>query len=188
MSTRRPFRPQVEGLESRTVLSTLPPLSPPAGAAAVLQGHHHHGHHQHLSLHGEVTGAWLVQPRVADAGTTQELTGSGNVRPLGAVQVSGSLLGPGFIAQGFTTATLTLSGAHGSITVQLVGAQAQPGFSAPPHAFRYTIVGGTGAYAGATGGGTARLEEMPAYQVGPPGSMTPIHAPTFTLAFGPDAG
>jgi hypothetical protein len=186
MSEKQTFRPQVEGLETRTALSAYSSLTPPAWTAA-LHGHPHH--HHHLSLRGEVSGVWLPHPGNPDTGLAQELNGSGSVAPLGAVQVSGSLQGPGFVARGHATGTLTLSAAGGSITLRLVGQGAQPGFSGPPHAFTYTVTGGTGAYAGASGSGTVTLEErtsVPPPHLPPNVYFVPLN--TFTLTFGPEAG
>src|SRR5581483_7237629 len=109
---------------------------------------------------GQVTGTWDSVPTLPDVGKTQELSGTGTVAPLGAVAVRGELHTPGFVAQGRATATLTLTTERGSVTLQLTG-PLQPGFSQPPATFQYTITGGTGAYAGASGSGSVAFAEQP---------------------------
>ena len=194
MTRARRCRPQVEPLEERTVPSA---VHGPAHAAPV--AHHHHVKHRHHHapqpappgqglgqvLSGQVSGTWTTQPGLPDTGTEQTLTGAGTVQPLGPVQATGTLHTPGFILRGETTGTLTLSNANGSVTLRLVGPP-QPGFSGPPPTFTYTVVGGTGAYAGASGTGTVAFSEQPAQQpVCPPGTPCPqdIIAPSFTLTF-----
>jgi hypothetical protein len=150
MSTLRRWRPEVEALEDRTALSTLPAVfGPPAPHAA----------HHRLVLRGQIGGTWSRVPTLPDTGGLQTLTGSGTVMPLGTVQADGQLHTPGFVPRGRTEVTLHLMAAGGSITVRLVG-PLQKGFSGPPFTFRYTITGGTGNYVGATGGGAAGFHEL----------------------------
>jgi hypothetical protein len=184
MTTKRYWRPEVESLEERTVLSAGLRLAPVALAPAA-----HHGHHARhvLALDGSVSGTWQKRFTLPDTGGDQVLTGSGAVAPLGPVRMSGELHTPGFISQGNTRGMVTLTNAKGSVTVQLVGPP-QPGFSGPPSMFRYTIVGGTGRYAGASGSGRATFEEQPAHgPVCPPNTVCPtiLEAATFTLTFVP---
>jgi hypothetical protein len=209
MVTTRHWRPQVEPLEDRLVLS--------GGHGQALhllalkahhkhhRTHHHATHHgggatgqngtggaanpataqQSVALNGQVSGTWDSVFAVPDVGGTQELRGTGTVAPLGAVYLSGQLLTPGFVAQGRAMATLTLTNSAGSVTLQLVGPP-QPGFSQPPASFQYTITGGTGAYAHASGSGTATLTETPEVRpVCPPGTLCPdfIVPGSFTLVF-----
>ena len=53
----------------------------------------------HIALNGEVSGMFSLTPGIPDAGSSQTLTGSGKVAPLGHVTGSGSITSPGFIAQ-----------------------------------------------------------------------------------------
>ena len=194
MTRVRRWRPEVELLEGRTVLSAVHGLAP---AVPVLLAHHapHRRAHHHavaipapkqsLALSGDVSGTWTTQPTLRDTGGVQTLTGGGTVQPLGPVQASGTLHTPGFIAQGRTTGRMTLSNASGSVTLRLVGPP-QPSFSGPPGSFRYTIVRGTGLYTGASGTGTATFTERPEQRpVCPPGTPCPqfIIAPSFTMTF-----
>jgi hypothetical protein len=167
MNAARQFRPCVEQLDNRTLPSVsfgagwLPAVAEPglslqsAPRPALVQ--HTPAPHRLLRL-GLVSGTWTNQPTLPDTGKTQDLEGSGVFFSLGQVQMSGRLHTPGFVLQGRTTGTLVLSNARGSITLELVG-PLQSGFSPPPSAFQYTITGGTGAYAGLTGQGTATLLE-----------------------------
>jgi hypothetical protein len=188
MSTTRRWRPVVEALEDRTALSMAMGL---AGQLSAVLPPGQHAAHQHLTLLGAVTGTWSRVPIVPDVGGEQNLNGAGTVQPLGAVQASGHLRTPGFVAHGRAEATFTLTAAGGSITVRLVG-PLQRGFSSPPAHFHYTIKGGTGKYAGASGSGKATFQETtaPVLDPCPPNAIcaTPLVLPvgmTFTLAFGP---
>ncbi len=129
-----------------------------------------------ITLKGDISGTWTAQPSLPDVGIGQKLTGSGTVGPLGAVQATGTIALPGFVFSGHATGTFQLTGAQGSVTVSLLG-PSQPGFATKlPTDLQYTITGGTGAYASATGGGTAMLHETVALS----GSSV---AATFTLSF-----
>ena len=183
MATPRRWRPRVEPLDDRTLPSAVPGMTPivlpliPAG--------HHRAHH--LTLIGQVSGTWGTQPGVPDAGARQTLTGSGTVQPLGAVEANGTLHLTGFIRRGEATGTLTLTNAQGSVRLKLVGPP-QRGFSGPPATFHDKITGGTGAYAHATGRGTAGLTETTEFvrPPCPPGAVCPaiiLVVRRFTLTF-----
>jgi hypothetical protein len=75
------------------------------------------------------------------------------------VDATGTLRSPGFIAKGHAGGTLTLTNAHGSVTISLKG-PLQRGFSSLPNKFSFQITSGTGAYAGDTGRGMAQLSEV----------------------------
>jgi hypothetical protein len=165
----------VERLDDRT----LPSVSPWPGWLSA--GHwdgqppwaehiHQQAAHHHLALQGAIAGTYTTVPTIPDTGMTQQLDGAGNVKPLGAVTAMGTIHMPGFIREGRATGTLTLTNAHGSVTLQLTG-PLQPGFSPPPSTFHYQIVSGTGAYAGATGKGTITFAEMPADASTPTGTF-----------------
>jgi hypothetical protein len=154
------FRPELELLEGRAMLSAGSVLSPPLLTVTALLAQQSPQQH-YLALVGEIKGTWTRIRTLPDVGQSQSLMGSGRVRPLGEVQAEGTLHAPGFIREGHTTGTLTLTNSRGSITLQLVSRQPQPGFSPPARSYDYTITGGTGAYAGATGSGRATLQESP---------------------------
>jgi hypothetical protein len=191
MTATRTLRPQVEHLEERTVLSAMYRLALAAPILSAAHTHHprHHHHHTGLALSGQVSGTWQAVFTNPDVGRTQNLAGGGTVAPLGTMEVRGQLHTPGFVAQGRATATLTLTGSRGSVTLALVG-PLQPGFSAPPSSFQYTITGSTGAYANASGSGTVALsEQQNPPLVCPPNALCAplLNGGTFTLTFQPSA-
>jgi hypothetical protein len=182
MNKTRNWRPEVEALEERTVLSTGLRLAPVALSPAV---HQELTVRQVLALDGSVSGTWHKRFTLPDTGGDQVLKGAGVVAPLGHVRMHGELHTPGFVLRGHTVGTITLTNAKGSVTVGLVG-PSQPGFSGPPSSFRYTIVGGTGQYAGASGSGKATFHEQPAHGPAcPPGAFCPaiLFPASFTLTF-----
>ena len=75
------------------------------------------------------------------------------------MNVTGNLHSPGL-----TGGTLTLSDSQGTLTLKLTGPVQDPlpvwlqRFSSLPHQFAFEITGGTGAFANATGRGTAFLQ------------------------------
>jgi hypothetical protein len=174
--TRR-FEPQVEPLDGRimptSVIGRHSAVLPGTAFVAPALPRPPAPSHQ-LALSGQITGTWAPVLVVPDLGRPQTLKGAGSVGPLGSVQASGSIATPGFVLTGWSTATITLTRATGSVTLQLIGPP-QPGFSPPPGTFHFTITGGTGAYAGATGQGTATLTETRAAAGGG----------TFKMAFTP---
>jgi hypothetical protein len=186
MKKTRYWQPEVEALEERTVLSAGLRLTPVVLSPAA----HHELHTRHfLPLDGSVSGTWFKRMTLPDTGGDQVLTGSGMVAPLGQVRMRGELHTPGFVLHGETTGTITLQNGKGSVTVRLIGPP-QLGFSVPPTTFHYTIVGGTGHYAGASGSGRATFHEQPAHgPVCPPGAVCVqiLYAASFTLTFVPDS-
>jgi hypothetical protein len=174
MAPSRCWRPELEVLEDRALAGTLL-----GGVDALLPALRHASHppRHHLALSGQVSGTWTTQPPFAATGTPQTLTGSGTVRPLGAVRVSGKLRTAGLQVQGQTDATLTLAAARGGVTLQVDGPLA-PGAAAAPPLFRYAILGGTRLYRHASGGGLAMLTETPE-RTG--GCQPPLLCPAFIV-------
>ena len=173
MTTPRRPALELEPLHARILPSATPlpaPSLPPAAVAPsaaihLLDGHGH--------------GAYTADRIISDAGPEYRLTGTANLAGIGRVQVTGSLHGVGFIAQGRAGGTLTFSNGKGSVTVQLTG-PAQPGFSALPPRWDYKVVASTGALAHLSTSGTLQL----VLQALPNGNLqTPPHG-TFTLTVG----
>jgi hypothetical protein len=162
------------------------PLEPGVPALVALVARHgHRAAHPHGVLRGQIQGTWVNQPTLPDTGTIQLLTGAGTVAPVGSATAEGSLHTPGFVLRGHTEGTLTLSGADGSITIRLVGPE-QGAFSDPPSTFHYTIIAGTGRFAGASGSGTARFHEHTDPVCLPGAPCNPlIYSGTFALTFTP---
>ncbi len=186
MSTTYRFRPCLESLDDRTPPSSIP-VAPPGGGLGYWE--HYYGSYW-LPLSGQISGTWISPGATPDTGATQNLNGAGKISPLGDVQATGTLTAPGFVQNGRASGQFTISDSKGSVTIHLVGASLQPGFSSMPTKFYFSIVGGTGAYARAWGGGQATLTEIPGSTPpqGPPGTMTPDHviAPSFTLTLHPN--
>ena len=111
-------------------------------------------------LDGTIKGNYSLAPTAADIGAGYVFNGTGTAGDLGAVSAHAFVTLPGFIATGHATGTMTLTQTGpfanallNSVTLALTG-PAQPGFSSFPGTLAYTITGGTGAFAGATGVGT----------------------------------
>jgi len=176
MKTPNRWRPSLEVLEDRTLLSSSPVHAPPVLDAAIQLSHHTHL----LILSGTVSGTWSAAHTLPDIGVRQALTGTGPVKPLGSkVQVSRQLQLPGFIRTGRATGTLTLSTSKGNVMLQLLGPNTK-GFGGPVISLGYKIIRGTGQYAGASGNGVVSLSETS-------GGVVPALAgprsQSFTLAF-----
>jgi hypothetical protein len=90
-------------------------------------------------------------------GTVEGMTShsaSGTIDPLGMVASSWTLTGSGAEPVNYS-GTVTLVAASGSITTNLSGRVFGPTVLGAPIDLTYTITGGTGAFAGATGSGKA---------------------------------
>jgi hypothetical protein len=109
------------------------------------------------SLNGTLAIDYTLAPPMADVGASYDLTGTGSAGTLGAVTITGSVSLPGFIANGSASGTLTLTSDNpsaaggGSVTLDVTGPKGGSGF---PSKLTYTISGGTGAFATATGTGS----------------------------------
>jgi hypothetical protein len=116
-------------------------------------------------LNGQLSGSYSSST-FPDVGTTYDLSGQGQDQLLGPTSVTGRLHSLGFILHGVAGGTLTLSGSRGTVTLELTGPP-QDGFAPLPNQFDYVITGGTGAFADATGQGTASLALLPANSPNP---------------------
>jgi hypothetical protein len=128
-----------------------------------------------LALEGTVQG---VQTPVRGQPGTLFLKGAGHVAPLGAVSETGTLT----IRSGeptFYKGTVTLTGALGSVSVQIARIHPGPIGFGRPIMLHYTITGGTGAYRGDSGSGAVAYNTGPSPIVNPLGGQS-----TFRLTFG----
>jgi hypothetical protein len=157
MISRKRFNPSVDGLESRLALSH---ASGSAVIASILAAQSHP-----IRLSGTIHGTATRQVLNPDVGALFHITASGRLAGLGNVTASGEANGTGFISQGRSTGSLTITNSKGSFTLMLEG-PIQPGFTGLPSSYQFTISGGTGAYVGATGMGTAHLKVGPASSTG----------------------
>jgi hypothetical protein len=147
MQAKRRTAYQLEWLESRQMLSTVPVLLTVAVETARVNAA------RRLSLTGRIDGTFLVNATP----TTQvsaSVDGSGTVRPLGSVEAEGSLSGS-LVPGGNVRGSLTLSNGSGEVRLSLNGTI--PRSTRAPAQARFQILSGTGAYAGSTGTGTARI-------------------------------
>jgi hypothetical protein len=120
-----------------------------------------------VNLNGTITGTYSLAPTAnPDIGATTVFNGTGTAGDLGAVSVHATVTVPGFVATGNATGTLTLTrvassaAGAGSVTLALTG-PTQAGFGSVPSTLSYTITGGTGVDAGATGSGTIAVTMGP---------------------------
>src|SRR3954454_4070601 len=111
---RKRFRaqPQVEGLESMTLLSGAAGMMT---GAAPLAAHLSPPAPQPLVLSGTAHGSYVGHQSNPDTGTQYSLFAQGRVTPLGQSIVRGSFTTPGFILNGTAQGTLTVSGPRGSV-------------------------------------------------------------------------
>lgn len=147
MQAKRRSAYQLEWLESRQLLSTASALS--EGAAEVVRL----SASRRLSLNGRIDGTFRVNPFTTSQ-VSLTANGTGTVRPLGSVSATGSLSGnlaPGGNVRG----VLTLSNASGEVQLSL--SAPLPRSTQASAQARFQVLGGTGAYAGSTGAGTARI-------------------------------
>ena len=141
-------RLQVEELSARTLPSAtvIDPPDTPDTPAHVGHAGVHATHVTFDGLDGTVRGTLTpVVHGPTDGGLRYAVAGSGKLGGLDTFHVTGSLHAVGFIANGHAAGDLTLTNAHGTITMHLVGPQ-QPGFSPLPGHFHFVVTGGTGAY------------------------------------------
>jgi hypothetical protein len=168
---KRAIRPGFDDLERRGLLSGL--MVGGTNAAVIVQQPVTPPEQTPLTLSGTITGNYN------SAFNTYELIGNGpiTITPPGGNPVTLSAEGsvslpPRSILPGHGGGTLTLSDSQGTLTLTLTGPLfsdvpgpfqplLQRGFSSLPDQFDqfdYEITGGTGAFANATGGGTASLQ------------------------------
>jgi hypothetical protein len=181
MRRDRRRRPCLEHLDSRVLLSgadpmmmTMSQMPMTTGAMATTTAT------QAVSLTGTINGTLTSKMSNPDVGHQYRLSASGRVLPLGMAGANGHLQTPGFIANGKSTGTITLTTLRGSITLALTSdPQSGPALQTT---FHYQIVKGTGHFKGATGSGdaTLTLKAPPATSPGHAGRGTTTH---FTMTF-----
>jgi hypothetical protein len=161
-SPKRNRRLQFEVMESREVLSASlagaslaspalvnpPPREPPVPLPFPLPTP------REVVLNGLLSGSYSAFSGVDTI--SYDLSGQGQVQPLGPMTVTGHL---NFLLPGHVGGTLTLSNSQGTLTLTLTG-PLQRGVSPlpTPNLFAFAITGGTGAFTNATGRGTASLQ------------------------------
>ncbi len=169
-------RPQLEVLESMTLLSALAPaLVHPGGP--VLVAATTPVTTTTVSLNGTVKGDYHVTSKITpDEGLDYVFSGKGSVGPLGHVHVTGNVHSLGNIVNGQAHGLIVLSTPDGSLTLHLTGPE-QKGFANLPDHFTFKITNSSGKYLGDIGTGTVVFVRDPAGT-----SATPEHG-TFTMVF-----
>ncbi len=161
MRHRRSAHPQLEALESLTLLSAVsalvvnpsgPMVAAEKSRAAVTP----------ISLSGILEGDYHVSGKAnADKGLNYVFTGDGTISGLGYAQVAGNLHSVGNIAKGHATGLVVLSTAYGSVRLDLTGAT-QKGPATLPESFTFKITTSSGKYRGDVGTGTVYFVRAPA--------------------------
>jgi hypothetical protein len=111
-------------------------------------------------LDGTLRGTLTPAAGNPDLGRRCDLEGNGSLGGLDTFHVTGYLLRTGFVASGYAVGELTLSNAHGTITLRLQGASLQGAFAPLPAGFHFTVTGGTGAYKGLHDDGEVSLHQQ----------------------------
>jgi hypothetical protein len=163
MRETRQTRPQLESLESMTLLS---------GVAAAALRHNHHAEvvvinngptnpnpGTAITLKGTERGLYSAGQQIPDTGKQYTLFALGRVTPLGSTFTTGSFHAPGFITTGTVDGSLTVRALRGTLTLHLTGTA--PGSSSGPFDLTYAITQGSGAFAGNSGTGTVDITVNP---------------------------
>jgi len=131
---------QVEQLGERILLSapavTLPTKPLPMIPAPALMVLHRH-------LQGIGRGVFTREFADPSAGTHFHLQGAGTFNYVGRVRISGELQSGGLTLQNHVRGTITLSNAHGSVTLAIRGTTRSL-YGTLPNWLSYSVVAGTG--------------------------------------------
>lgn len=146
---RNRFRaqPQVEGLESMTLLSaaagTLAAATEPMIPVQI------------VAISGTAKGTFTGQQSNPDTGATDKVLADGKLSGVGQTLVTGSLVFPGNVKNGTAKGSLTLQTLRGSLTLKLVQVTptAAVATTSSTHTFDFTITKGTGKFRGKVGTG-----------------------------------
>lgn len=161
--------PELEGLESLTLLSTGPQLVSAAAAQVVRARPVTPATATTLRLAGTLRGNYSVPIRLGVAPKFQ-IQGSGAVGGLGTVRMTGEATS----ASSPDSMDIVLSNRRGSVTLRL---GPNSGEATASQKVPFTIASGTGAYAKATGQGTAEMIVMPRSATGLDGRVSLILRP-----------
>jgi hypothetical protein len=131
-------------------------LTPMAIATPVVASHPLAGQGQGTFVNPVTPGSLTI-----GALTTYNLAGTANLAGMGQVNVTGTVHSVGFVLAGQATGQITFSNSRGSVTIQLIG-PVQPGNTALPTNFSYSVVAHTGAFATLADHGTLGLAVSPA--------------------------
>ncbi len=178
MRRSRTMRPQLESLESMTLLSAISPVHKhPGGIVAAKATHANVA--TAISLNGTFEGAYHVAAKANHhKGLDYVFSGDGAVGVLGFTQVTGNLNSVGNVTKGHATGPVVLSTKYGSLRLQLTG-PTQHSMATLPEGFTYKITSGTGKYRGDEG--TGKVFFVPDAYVA--STSTGSEAGTFAMVF-----
>ncbi len=169
-------RPQLEVLESMTLLSALAPAFVHPGGPVLIAATTPVTTTT-VSLNGTVKGDYHVTSKITpDKGLDYVFSGNGSVGPLGHVHVTGHVHSVGNITTGHAHGLIVLSTPDGSLTLHLTGPE-QKGFANLPDHFTFKITNSSGKYLGDAGTGTVVFVRDPA------GTSASLEHGTFTMVF-----
>jgi hypothetical protein len=154
---RKTFRPAVDGLELRVVLTSLSSFfhNTTSDISNFVTN-------KSTSINGTLTGRYtVVQGPVAEAGDTYTLSNlRGNIGKLGNSKGVGTVFSLGTVDTGQAPGVLNITSPKGNVILRLKG-PVQTGVSPLPKTFKYIISGGSGAGANLNGTGIATLKLTP---------------------------
>jgi hypothetical protein len=117
-----------------------------------------------VNLNGTARGFYAAHTVNPDTGTHFVFEARGRITPLGNTSMVGSFQTPGFILNGVTKGTITMTAPGGTLTLQIAASASQT--TTNEIKFHYAITHGTGRFLNAHGVGTVdvvlrRLTEFP---------------------------
>jgi hypothetical protein len=137
---------RIDVLEGRAlpslILGQTPPPVPTGGEVAIPTVMVAHDALPLSQPTGHIAGTYTKSVSI-DAGSEYSFTGAGHTLHLGATNVTGTIDTVGSIRAGHATGTFTITGANGSVTLQVTG-PLQHSFAHIPRQFRYEVISGTG--------------------------------------------
>jgi hypothetical protein len=155
-------RPEVEPLEAMTLLSPIAPgpSSPPSTTSVVAAKVKPSSQ---VTLDLKFRGVYQVILGAPDVGKDYLFQAGrvGSTHGLGTAGLDGSIHTPGFVVQGKAMGQLVAHTRRGDLYLQLVGPTTS-GFSGLPARLSFTITGGTGKFANASGSGVVDVTLKPA--------------------------
>ena len=157
MRRKRRLQPELETLESMTLLSSLAPWSHHAAAVAKVDGAPPvFATPTTVSLNGTLKGTYHFKSSLPDVGADYTFFGNGKVKPVGRAAMTGHLQLPGNVAKGRAEGLVVISTPAGSLTLRLEGPE-QKGFASPPDRLAFKITNASGRYLKDRGEGTLIL-------------------------------
>ena len=161
MKLRARLTPQVESMESRALLTSIPlvPVTIPAVDRIVAEGM--------VKFSGTFRGAYTDHENTTKTGKEFDISGTGSLTNFGDASVAGIFRDPGDNGTNHSDGTIYVAGDKGTLAIHLVG-PAETNNSLSDH-YTFTVTGATGKYKGDTDTGIASLVLIPANtKTGPP--------------------